>query len=267
MTPEHLVAFASAGTWLSGCNGSRRDSITPSTVSLTRMHAIQDAVASLCVRAGKGEVYAVGLQLSEVDGSPNGTITLTIAGNRGVPVEVSKHLHATWMKLQDIAKVCHKHCKDQGTLYHINYSNDSPPSKDAFHDASEMLLRLKLDVYRYSLQKFVVRLDKHYDHFMEFAEGLNEYWLHRPESNIDAKKEFESATKHIRVIKLLVSGKKKKDINFNRLVRLVDQLQWLVRFLVTSHLQCLASWHDGVAESKPVPFIFMISTRSLADIK
>ena len=267
MTPEHLVAFASAGAWLSGGNESRRDSVTPSTLSSTRMHTVLDAMASLCVRLGKGEVYAVGLQLSEVDGGPNGTITLTIAGNRGVPAEVSKHLHATWMKLQDIAKVCHKHYKDQGTPYHINYTNDSPPSKDALHGASEMLLCLKLDVYRYSWRKFVARLDKHYDAFMEFAEGLNEYWLHRPESNIDAKKEFESATKHIRVIKLLVSGKKKRDIDFNRLVRLVDQLHWLVRSLVKSHWQCLISWHSGVAESKPVPLIFMISTRSLADIK
>ena len=160
MTPEHLVAFASVGTWLSGGSESCRDSITPTTLS-TRMHTVLDAIASLCIHESKGEVYAVGLRLSEVGGGLNGTITLTIAGNRGVPVEVSKHLHATWMKLQDIAKVCHKHYKDQGTSYNINYANDSPPSKDALHDASEMLLRLKLDVYRYSLRKFVARLDKH----------------------------------------------------------------------------------------------------------
>ena len=267
MTPEHLVAFASAGTWLSGGNESHRDSITPSTLSSPRMHTVLDAIASLCVRAGKGEVYAVGLQLSEVDGSPNGTITLTIAGNRGVPVEVSKHLRATWMKLQDIAKVYHKHYKDQGAAYSINFANNSPPSKDALHDASEMLLRLKLDFYQYGLQKFVARLDKHYDAFMEFSKRLKEYWLHQPESNIDAKNIFVWATDCIEVIRLLVSGKKMKDIDFNDLVRLVDQLQRLVRSLVTSHWQCLASWHGGVAGSKPVPLIFMISTRSLADMK
>ena len=263
MTPEHLVAFASAGTWLSGGSESHHDGITPSTLSPTRMHPVLDAMASLCVRVGKGEVYAIGLQLSEVDGGPNGTITLTIAGNRGVPVEVSKHLRATWMKLQDIAKVYHKHYKDQGAAYSIIYANDSPPSKDALHDASEMLLHLKLDVYRYGLRKFVARLDKHYDAFMEFFERLYEYWLHQPESNTDAHRKFLKATSCIGAIRLLVSGKKMKDIDFNDLVRQVNRLQRLVRSLVTSHWQCLASWHGG----KPVPLIFTISTRSLADMK
>ena len=213
------------------------------------MHTVLDAMASLCVRVGKGEVYAVGLQILEVDGGPNGTITLTIAGNKGVPVEVSKHLHATWMKLQNIAKNCHKHYKDQGAPYPISYANDSPPSKDVLNDASQMLLCLKLDVYRYSLRKFVARLDKHYDAFMEFAESLNEYWLHQPaESNNDAKNKFKRATNDIRVIRLLVSGKKMEDINFDDLIELVGDLQWLVPSLVKS--QCLASWSDGVAECK-----------------
>ena len=251
MTSEHLVAFASAGTWLSEGNESRRDSITPSTLSSTRMNSVLDAMASLCVRAGKGEVYAIGLQLSEVDGGPNGTITLTIAGNKGVPEDVSKHLHATWMRLQDIAKVCHKHYKDQGAPYPMNYANESPPSKAALKDASEVLLRLKLDVYRYSLRKFVARLNKHYDAFMEFAERLNEYWLGQPESNYDAKNQFKKATNGIRVIRSLVSGKKMKDINFNHLVKLVGNLKFLVRSLVKS--QRLASWRDGVAKSKSVP--------------
>ena len=92
MTPEHLVAFASASSWLSGGNESCRDSTTPPTLSSTRMHSVLDSTASLCVRVGKGEVFAVGLQLSEVDGGPNGTITLTIAGNKGVTEEVWEHL-------------------------------------------------------------------------------------------------------------------------------------------------------------------------------
>ena len=58
---EHLVAFASVGTWLSGGNESRRDSITPPTLSSTSVHSVLDAMASLCVRLGKREVYAVGL--------------------------------------------------------------------------------------------------------------------------------------------------------------------------------------------------------------
>ena len=102
---------------------------------------------------------------------------------------------------------------------------------------------------------------------MEFAERLNEYWLHQPESNIDAKNDFELATDHIRVIRLLVSGKKKKEYRFQQSRSAGGSTQWLVRSLVTSHWQCLASWHGGAAESKPAPLIFMISTRSLADIQ
>ena len=58
------------------------------------MRSVLDALASLCVRAGKGEVYAVGLQLSENNGGPSGKISLTIAGNGDVPIEVSSHLRA-----------------------------------------------------------------------------------------------------------------------------------------------------------------------------
>ena len=244
MTPEHLVAFASAGKWLSGGSESRRDSITPPTLSSTRMHSILDAMASLCVSAGKGEIYAVGLQLSD-DGGPNGTITLTIAGNKGVNEKVSEHLHAIWMKLQLIAKSCHEYYKVRGVTYPMDYANESPPSKAALEDASEVRLHLTLDVYRYSLRKFVARLNKHYNAFMAFAEMLNEYWLDQPETNNDHKKNFQEATDFVRFIRFLV---RQDEINYSDLVTMVKGLWLLVRSLRKS--KCLASWSAGVAQSR-----------------
>ena len=58
------------------------------------MHSVLDALASLCVPVGKGEVYAVGLQLLEINGGPSGQIILKIVCNGDVPMEVSSHLPA-----------------------------------------------------------------------------------------------------------------------------------------------------------------------------
>ena len=250
MIPEHLVAIASAGECMSWGIENRRDSTTPPELSSKRMHSVLDALASLCVRAGKGEVYAVGLQLLEINGGPSGKIILTIAGNGNVPVEVSSHLRALWIQLQDIARVCYKYYKDQGTPYPITYNEDSPPSKNTLNDASEMLQRLKMNVFRHSFRKFVARVNKHYNAFLEFSARLTDYWLQQPESNKDAQKNFELAARAIRIIKRMVS-RGVDHIDLDRLLPVVDTLQSQVRVLVKSRL--LLSWCIGVAESKSRP--------------
>ena len=250
MTPENLVAIASAGEWPPVGNEHCRDTSTPPALSSKRMHSILDALASLCVRAGKGEVYAVGLQLLEINGGPSGKIILTIAGNGAVPVEVSSHLRALWMQLRDIAKVCYKHCKDQGTPYRITYNGDSPPSKNTLNAASKMLQRLKMDVFRHSLHKFVARVDKRYNAFLEFSERLKDYWLQQPESDKDAQKKFEVAARAIRIIKQVVSGGV-GDIDLDVLLTAVNTLPPQVRGLVKSRR--LPSWCSGVAESQSLP--------------
>lgn len=64
MTPEHLVVFSSADRLPPVSNEPRRDSITCPFLPSRGMHSVLDAMASLCVREGKGDVYAVGLQIS-----------------------------------------------------------------------------------------------------------------------------------------------------------------------------------------------------------
>ena len=159
------------------------------------MHSVLDAVASLCVRAGKGEAYAVGLQFSEINSDASGKIILTIAGDGNVPVEVSSHLRALWMQLQEIAKVRYKHYKHQGMPCAITYSEDSPPSKNAFNGTSEILQRLKTDVFRHSLQKFVGRLDKRYDAFLEFSSSFPRVYRSTGCSNRKATKMLKSILK------------------------------------------------------------------------
>lgn len=77
--PECLVAFAFAGRWLDREPGNRHDDRSQSS----RLYSILDSLASICVCKGKGEVYAIAIQLQE-DGSA-GSITLTIGGNNDVP--------------------------------------------------------------------------------------------------------------------------------------------------------------------------------------
>jgi len=64
--PEHLVvfAFAFAESWLDRESGDRHGDQLQSG----RLHSILDSLASICVRKGKGEVYAIAIQLQEHNG-------------------------------------------------------------------------------------------------------------------------------------------------------------------------------------------------------
>jgi len=92
-----------------------------------RSNPILDTLASICVRKGKGEVYAVAMQLHEnKDGSAGGKLTLTIAGNSGVPPELyrtRKVWSASFKRsllaamLSTKTAVCHTH--SNATKYHV----------------------------------------------------------------------------------------------------------------------------------------------------
>jgi len=87
-----LVAVAVAADQIYG-SGHYRSSEIPDLPS--RLNPILDSLASIYIRKGKGEVYAVATQFHEKnDGSTGGKLALTTAGNSAVPPEVVSHLQS-----------------------------------------------------------------------------------------------------------------------------------------------------------------------------
>jgi len=154
--PEHLVAFAFAESWLDREPGDRHYDQLQSG----RLHFILDSLASICVRKGKGEVYAIAIQLQEHNGL-GGTITLTIAGNHGVPNEVSSHLRKVWLQLQEIAQSYYTHYSNQKIS--IQYAEKSPPAREFMAVAKPLISQLKSSLQTLSFSKFASRVNKRYD--------------------------------------------------------------------------------------------------------
>ena len=256
MAPECLVAIASAARLPPVGDEHRRDNTTPPELPSKRMYSVLDALASLCVSAGKGEAYAVGLQLLDTNRGSGGKIILTIAGNGAVPFKVLSHLRALWMQLQGVAKICCKHYKDQGMPYGITTDEVSPPSKNALNDASELLQRLKINAYRHCFRNFVACVDKRYNAFLKFSERVKDYWLQEPEIDKVAQDNFEAAVRLIKVvIKPMILevvsemvSKRVEDVDLDPLPMAVNTLQPQVHALMKS--QRLHVWCKGVAESK-----------------
>lgn len=148
--PECLVAFAFAERWLDREPGNRHDDRSQSS----RLYSILDSLASICVCKGKGEVYAIAIQLQE-DGSA-GSITLTVAGNNVVPKEVSSHLRKGWQQLQQIAQSCYKFYSGHGQKYLFQYAEQSPPADDALAAAEPLVSQLLVVLYNTLLRNSLV---------------------------------------------------------------------------------------------------------------
>jgi len=84
--PAQLVAFAAAANCIGRSDFDLRSARLPKRPRSHRLDAVLDSLASICIRKGKGEVYAVAMQSCENnDSSAGGKLTLTVAGNCGVP--------------------------------------------------------------------------------------------------------------------------------------------------------------------------------------
>lgn len=120
-----LVAVAAASDRIDGSAHFRGTELLDGR---SRSNPILDTLASICVRKGKSEAYAVAMQLYEnKDGSGGGKLTLTISGNSGVPPEVVSHLQSVLSQLQAIAARCHAFHKDRGMPYPLKYNKTRPP--------------------------------------------------------------------------------------------------------------------------------------------
>ena len=157
-----LVAFAATA-------GKRRSTGLPVRTQSRRLHGVLDSLASICVRKGKGEVYAIAIQSHENDSEPDyaGTLTFTIAGNYGVQREVISHLQSVLDQLHIIADRCHRF-QNEGEK---PYPGLSPHTSRAIIDSQH----LKESIYRHSLEKFTSRINKRYGPFMAFMARLGKY--------------------------------------------------------------------------------------------
>jgi len=101
------------------------------------------------------------------DGNAGGKLTLTIAGNSGVPPEVVPR------QLRTIASRCHSFRKDRGTTYLVTHSSTTkyhpPPIHPPFF-VSEYIADRTASIYRHSIDKFVSRIEKRYVAFPDFIE-------------------------------------------------------------------------------------------------
>jgi hypothetical protein len=173
----HLVAFASRVDQRRGgpAEDERRTSDSKK-LNTERVHAILDSLASICVRRGKGEVYAIAIQLNQCkDDTNGGTIALTVAGNDNVPEAVVEHLKKVWYKLKDISHQCHQFYTKKREEKSMQYRGESPDSAAALSASKELVLELMEMVYRHSLEKFTSRVNKRYSKFQDWFKELSAY--------------------------------------------------------------------------------------------
>ena len=162
-----LVAFAAAVDWIGGSDFDLRSAGLPNHPRSHQLDAVLDSLASIYIRKGKGEVYAVVMQSYEKnDNSARGKLTLTIAGNSGVPPEVESHLKSVLGRLRKIADGYHKFCKDKGRIYSLQYREQSPNPGEAITASRPLAADLKASLYRHSLEKFTHRIGERFKGFI-----------------------------------------------------------------------------------------------------
>ena len=228
--PAQLVAFAAAADWIGGSDFDLRSAGLPKHPRSRRLDAVLDSLASICIRKGKGEVYAVAMQSYEKNDSSAGRkLTLTIAGNSGVPPEVESHLKSVLGQLQKIADGCHKFHKDKGMIYFLRYKEQPPHSDEAIAASRSLVADLKVFLYRHSLEKFTSRIGKRYKAFIDFIGSLEE---HNALHGDDAWKTLLVVQKFIMDITKRVQPA--TEIEYGELVSLLDTLSKDVRGVLKS---------------------------------
>ena len=237
--PAQLVAFATAVDWISGSDFARRSSRPH------RLAVVLDSFASICIRKGKGEAYAVAIQLYEgYDGSAGGKLTLTIAGNSGVPPEVETHLKSVLGQLRMIAHSCHKSYKDNGTKHPLQYREQSPHSGEAIAASGRLVVDLKASLYRHSLEKFTSRIGKRYKAFEVFVGSHEE---HKALHEDDAWKTLLNVQS---MIEMIFEDVLPTNFEYDTLVSLLDTLSEDVRGVLKAET-AITAWLNAV-ESKHI---------------
>ena len=225
--PAQLVAFAAVADSIGDASDRRLGGFLDQPSS--GLDAVLDSLASICVREGN-EVYAVAIQF--YNSSEGGKLTLTIAGNFGVPPQVVSHLEIVWNLLERIVDGCHGiDKKNKGKQYSIRCSDSSPNYRPAIAASRPLVADLKASIYRHSLQKFASRIKNRYQPFMTFMERLEEYMAKASDEDQDAWKSLLSARDFMAyIVKHLLPT----EFQYERLVRHLDALNHDVRNVINS---------------------------------
>ena len=235
--PAQFVAVAAATRRIDESGHTRRARVSDDR---SRLDPVLDSLASICVRKGKGEVYAVVMQLYEKnDSSAGGKLTLTIAGNSGVPPEVVSHLQSVLSQLRTIANRCHAFHKARGKKFRLKYDQVSPPSHAPIHDSKLLVANLKASLYRHSINKFVSRIEKRYKDFQDFMERLERYRPTALDQDIDTWKALLGVHG---VIVAIFEAVDHTDFDYEELVSFVEALHMDVRIVLKSKAATL--WAD-----------------------
>jgi len=208
----------------------------------SRLNPVLDSLASICDRKGKGEVYAVAMQLYEKhDGSGGGKLTLTIAGNSRVPPEVVSHLQSVLSQLRTIADRCHAFHKDRGVKHPLQYDKISPPSHAPLLALELLVTDLEASIYRHSIDKFVSCIRKRYMAFMDFMNRLQWYMATVSDQANDTWKSLVAARALIwKIFERVLPT----DFKYEELVDCMDALHTEVRVVLDS--DAVAKWADAV---------------------
>jgi hypothetical protein len=233
-----LVAVATAIDQINGSGDEVPD-------AKSRMNPVLDSLASICVRKEK-EVYAVAMQLYGNDGSAEGKLVLTIAGNFGVPPEVVSHLQNVLSQLRTISSRCHAFHGDRGMAYPLQYNKIPPPSHSALLASEPLVADLKASIYRHSIDKFASRIEKHYVAFLDFIERLKLYMATASDQDDDTwRRLLDVRAVIVRIFEFVLPT----DFKYEKLVSLLDTLSKDVRKVLYS--VAVTQWPDAVKRKHP----------------
>ena len=242
---EFLVALASTETDIS-CRSANRRNDEERFLSSHRLPTVLDSLASICVRRGKGEAYAIAIQLED-ERKLKGSVTLTIAGNHGVPKEVSDHLDAVWKMVQKIAQLCRKRRREKRNGHAIDYNKES---HDATATVTEDVIvqgvsELNRIIYMHCFEKLDSRIRKYFNRFRSVMAKVNTFVEAAPASTEEERSVLTTlshAYSCIAAIYFEILDSSSVNFDFSKLVRFLKILRADVHNILEMDEDIIFEW-------------------------
>jgi hypothetical protein len=144
-------------------------------------------------------------------------------------------------QLQTIANRFHAFCKDRGVKTPLQYDKISPPSHAPILASEPLVADLKASIYRHSIDKFVSRIKKHYEEFLEFMKRLERYIATALDQDNDT---WNTLLDVHALIVAIFEEVLPTDIEYEKLVSFMDVLNEDVRVVLDSG--AVTQWADAV---------------------